>query len=91
MKFIMNEIISNSLKYAFPEKKGIISIEFCLNKNSYTLQVSDNGKGLPKKFNKEKDSHLGMQLVHMLSEQIDGKVEILQNKGTEYKITFPLK
>ncbi len=88
---ILNEIISNSFKYAFPEKKGVITVELSLNKNSCSLQVSDNGKGLPKNFNKDKDSNLGMQLVHMLSEQIDGRVEINQNNGTEYKITFPLK
>jgi two-component sensor histidine kinase len=89
---IINEIITNSFKYAFIKEtpSKIISILLeqnpCSQKNH--LYISDNGIGLPKNFNLKKQSSLGMQLIFLLSEQIGGKVEMIQTKGTVYKIVF---
>jgi len=87
---IVNEIISNSLKYAFKKNGGRIFIGLTCNKkkNTYTVTVSDNGQGLPKNFNMKKHANLGMQLIFMLAEQLNGKVTLVRKKGTCYKIQF---
>jgi two-component sensor histidine kinase len=86
---ILNEIISNSFKYAFSDNTGQINVDLQKEANDYCLIVQDNGIGLSKNFDLEKDTHLGMQLVLMLSQQIDGKISINHETGTSYKITFP--
>ena len=87
---ILNEIISNSLKYAFKKNTGEIRIDFQYDKRKkkHTITVSDNGAGLPKGFNHKKDSNLGMQLIFMLAEQLNGQVTLSSKKGTSYKIEF---
>ncbi len=87
---IVNEVVSNSMKYAFVEKnKGIISIVLS-NKilHSYMLEIRDNGIGLPKDFTVEKSNTLGIQLIFMLAEQIGGKMELENKKGTGYTLNF---
>lgn len=86
---ILNEIISNSLKYAFNGDAGSITIELNSNDINYNLSVKDDGIGFKENFDVKKDSNLGMQLIYMLSEQVDGKVEIEKNKGVSYLITIP--
>jgi PAS domain S-box-containing protein len=87
---IINELISNSLKYAFPdESKGKIQIDlYCDNEREITLIISDNGIGLPKDFDFQNPETLGLQLVNNLVEQLEGTIEINGNNGTEFKITF---
>ena len=85
---ILNEIISNSLKYAFDNDKGVISICLQYTNDTYMLSVKDNGKGLPKDFDMKKHSNLGMQLIYMLTEQINGNVEMENKNGVAYKISF---
>lgn len=85
---IINEIVSNSMKYAFPEKKGAISILFCKQENNYLLQVKDNGIGIPKDFDYTKSKSLGMQLVHILAGQLDGKLSLDSKNGTKYELCF---
>jgi two-component sensor histidine kinase len=89
---MLNEILSNSFKYAFPEKnKGVISIELRRDKNSINMIVFDNGVGLKKNFDIKKQGSLGMQLVHMLGEQIDALISVKSQKGTRYEINFTFK
>jgi two-component sensor histidine kinase len=85
---ILNEIISNSLKYAFESNRGNISIAMEENNNKYTLTVKDDGKGLPEGFNEKTDSHLGMQLIFLLAEQLSGTIELHSRNGTFYKLNF---
>jgi two-component sensor histidine kinase len=85
---ILNEIITNSLKYAFPNNQGQISIEMGETENGNVLTVSDNGLGFSKGFNFEKDGNLGLQLINMLTTQLEGKLILNTNKGVGYKITF---
>jgi two-component sensor histidine kinase len=86
---ILNEVISNSIKYGFPKQKnGKINIVMKNIGTDYSLTVGDNGVGLPKGFNIEKTSSLGMQLISMLCDQIDAKLAIKGEKGVVYRITF---
>ncbi|HEX8516210.1 MAG TPA: sensor histidine kinase [Bacteroidia bacterium] len=89
---ILNEAITNSFKYAFPQKDSsakIINISMEINdKGQYQLFIGDNGVGLPQKFEMKKDANLGMQLILLLSEQIDAKVDLMKAKGTVYRLTF---
>jgi two-component sensor histidine kinase len=86
---ILNELISNSLKYAFPEgRKGRLMVKSYLKDNRYNLIVSDNGIGIPEELNYEKLNSLGLKLIYSLSEQIGAKVKIDTTNGTMFKITF---
>jgi len=88
---IINELISNSLKYAFPQgREGGIKIALrSINKNKIELKVKDNGIGLPEDFDFRKTKSLGLHIVTILVEdQLDGKIELNRAGGTEFKITF---
>jgi two-component sensor histidine kinase len=85
---ILNEAISNSLKHAFPEKTGKISIALHAQNEKYVLSISDNGKGFDIEFDIERDSHLGIQLIFMLTEQLGGKLKVDRSKGVCYQIVF---
>lgn len=86
---IINEIITNSMKYAFPNrKKGKIYLELKEKNTNITLVVGDDGIGLPKEFNVKEAETLGLQLVMTLVEQLDGNIKIETSKGIKYFITF---
>lgn len=86
---IVNELITNALKYAFKNKKaGEIFIGISEKEKTVYIQIEDNGVGLPEGFNYLKTETLGLQLVVTLVEQLDGKLELKSEKGTNYLITF---
>ncbi len=88
---IVNELVSNALKYAFPEKAGgRIDITLCTNgKGEIVLTVRDNGVGLPPEIDFETSDSLGLMLVRMLSEQLQGEVKLRPGEpGTEFTLTF---
>jgi len=85
---IINELVTNSLKYAFPKCEGTIKIELKQSKEGLELIVADNGIGLPKKINIYNTPTLGLQLVNNLVNQIDGQIELDRNNGTSFKINF---
>ncbi len=92
---ILNEIISNSLKYAFPknweaEAKPEIFISFkTLPNKQLQLCAGDNGIGLPADYQLTGASSLGLYLIHILAtEQLDGKLEIDNKKGSNFTIVF---
>jgi PAS domain S-box-containing protein len=87
---IINELVSNSLKHAFPNnKRGEIGIKLSSNqKNKTKLTVKDNGVGLPKSVNFRDPETLGLQLVSDLIEQIEGKIKLERTAGTAFHITF---
>ena len=88
---IINEAVSNALKYAFPGNgSGVVKISFKKEDESATLGISDNGAGLPAGFNSEKNSNLGLMLISILAEQIGGKLNISCSGGTGITITFRL-
>jgi len=87
---IINEVVSNSLKYAFQgREKGVIRIEFSkLADGKLKLIVSDNGIGLPDNFDIENAESLGLQLVTTLVTQVSGELKIDTSNGTEFNIVF---
>jgi PAS domain S-box-containing protein len=88
---IVNELVSNSLKHGFPERrKGTIRVGITTDsKGNHVLFVEDNGIGLPSDVDFRNTSSLGLQLVNGLSRQIRGKVELSREVGTRVRITFP--
>jgi two-component sensor histidine kinase len=86
---MINEIITNALKYAFPNgKKGTVNISMTEEKEIVTLRIEDNGIGLPKGFNYLESETLGLQLVATLVEQLEGELVLESDGGTKYCITF---
>ncbi len=86
---IINEMLTNSLKYAFPdEMKGTISISFHKRGDEYFLEVSDDGMGIPEEFEIEKSDSLGMMLINSLTYQIGGELKLERSPGTTYHINF---
>lgn len=86
---ITNELLTNSLKHAFPKsKKGKITIDFHKKGKTYHLNIGDNGRGFPKELDFRKAESMGMDLVNSLTKQINGRIELVRDKGTLFKITF---
>jgi two-component sensor histidine kinase len=88
---ILNELLTNSLKYAFPgSSDNKITVTMCASGNGeITLSISDNGIGLSENIDIEKISSLGLQLVSVLIKQIHGRYQIDRQNGTSWIITFP--
>lgn len=88
---IVSELVTNSLKYAFPdEREGIITISLERIDNTVNITVSDNGIGVPEDFDIENSTGLGTQLVYMLTKQLNGTIRLNKDAGTSYTITFPI-
>ncbi len=86
---IINELVSNALKYAFTETVGgTIRVGLYTDGEHRTLVVSDTGVGFPEDLDFMNTPSLGMQLVVTLVEQLEGTIELKRNKGTEFKMTF---
>lgn len=88
---ILNELVTNSIKYAFPDsRKGEINITFReLENDMLELIVSDNGIGIKKDIDFKKTKSLGLHLVTILSEnQLHGTIEHNRDKGTSFRIRF---
>ncbi|WP_265273691.1 sensor histidine kinase [Nostoc sp. KVJ3] len=87
---IINELVSNALKYAFVgNRAGEIEVKFYQEfESTLTLIIRDNGIGLPENFDNKKAKTLGITLVQGLVKQLRGKLEIVSNQGTQFKITF---
>lgn len=85
---IINELVTNSVKYAFPDSKGVIIIKLKENDGRLELLVKDNGIGIPENVGIENTDTLGLQLVNNLTNQLDGKIELDRSHGTEFKISF---
>jgi two-component sensor histidine kinase len=87
---LINELISNSLKHAFPgNRKGKINVQMeNIEENKFNLIISDNGIGFPEDIDFRNTKSLGMQLVITLTDQIDGRIELIRGNGTTFKITF---
>ena len=90
LSLIVNELITNSIKYAFPgNRKGEIKIQFeSLNDGAYQLIYQDNGVGIPPNVDIETTETLGLQLVRLLANQIRGKAILEQNRWTTFIIAF---
>ncbi len=86
---IINELVSNSLKHAFPDRKGEITVALRSLDDSIELIVSDTGVGIPEDIDFKNTETLGLRLVTILAEdQLEGEITLDRRKGTEFCITF---
>lgn len=86
---ITNELVSNAYKHAFRGREGVINVELSkLVKNTYQLRVADNGDGLPANFDLHSNESLGLDIVCILSEQINAELKIYNEDGAKFEIVF---
>jgi two-component sensor histidine kinase/CheY-like chemotaxis protein len=86
---LINEIVSNSLKYAFPDnREGEVKVSLDLIGDKYVLIVSDDGIGFPQELDFKNTKSLGLQLVNNITTQLDGKIELNNIDGAEFEIIF---
>lgn len=86
---IINEAVTNAIKYAFPTGEGTIEIGLQHANNSrFILYIQDNGKGLPDGFDFRKSSSLGLTLIEGLSTDIEGRFKLSSQHGTRVEIEF---
>jgi len=89
---IIVELLSNTIKHAFPDsKKGTINIELKSLDSRVTLKIEDDGVGLPSNFDINKIKSIGLHLVKLLVNQLDGIIVIHSENGTKILIEFPLE
>lgn len=87
---IVNELITNSFKYAFLEGEGELTIEFhsLTGEDEYELIVRDDGPGFPEDLDFRKVDSLGMQLINNLTKQLHGTIDLDRSQGTKFTIHF---
>jgi len=86
---IVNELVSNCMKHAFPGgRSGEIGVDFHREDGEFALIVSDNGMGFPEDLDFQNTDTLGLQLVNSLTSQIDGTINLDKTAGTTFKIKF---
>lgn len=87
---IINELVTNALKYAFPEgMNGEIGIALrSTNEEEFLLVISDNGIGMPRDFDLKTSASLGLRIVKSLVDQLKGRMEMSAGIGTEFRVTF---
>ncbi|MGA9140198.1 MAG: PAS domain S-box protein [Methanocella sp.] len=86
---IINELVSNSLKYAFPgDRAGTITVSMRREGGEYTMVVGDDGVGMPLDLDYRKTGSLGLQLVDTLNGQLEGSISMSRTGGTWFTIKF---
>jgi two-component sensor histidine kinase len=87
---LLTELISNAVKYAYPDRKwGPVEVRFRdLSKGLFELSVSDHGSGFPKDFDWKKSDSLGLRLVRLLTEQLQGEIRVENHHGMKFVVTF---
>jgi two-component sensor histidine kinase len=85
---ILNELLTNAVKYAYPEGKGEVAIGLSSDAGIVRLTVSDRGVGMSASSNRD-GSSLGMQIMNMLTKKLGGAIEFESNHGTTATLSFP--
>jgi PAS domain S-box-containing protein len=89
MGIILNELLTNAMKHAFTDKeKGVIKVSLSIKNNQATLIVQDNGAGIPESIDTENSIGFGLQLVNILTEQLEGTMRIEREEGTRFVMEF---
>jgi PAS domain S-box-containing protein len=91
---ILNELASNALKHAFPDRPSgevTVGLTHDAASSQVCLRVSDDGVGLPGEGDWRESRSLGLRLVQMLTQQLHGTVEVWPGPGTEFRVAFPVK
>ncbi len=84
---ITHEVIMNAIKHAFPEgKEGVIEVGLNKSENTVLLTIRDNGVGITPK--KKRPGAIGMELVELLTEQLRGKMKVINDQGTSFSIAL---
>lgn len=92
MGLIVNELLSNSFKHAFPgQKSGEVTITLSKNGRNYLLEVADNGIGIPEDVDIKNTDSLGLLIVQTLTLQLKGTLEHYNEGGTKFRLSFPDK
>jgi two-component sensor histidine kinase len=87
---ILNELISNALKHAFPQgRKGELRIEGYRSGGTISISVIDDGVGLPADYEFRSSKSLGLQIVKILTRQLRGEFRMNKGSGTRFEVTFP--
>jgi PAS domain S-box-containing protein len=87
---ILNELVSNALKHAFPEGRGgKVNISMIKAGDRFVLTVQDNGIGFPEALDFQNAKSLGLELVNLLVGQMNGAITLTVEGGTTFIITFP--
>jgi two-component sensor histidine kinase len=90
VSLILNELISNALKHAFPGgRPGSIRIEGRARNGRIFLAVRDDGEGMPESAEPRRPKSLGLEIVKILTAQLKGEFEIDRSCGTSFRIAFP--
>jgi len=88
---IINEVITNSIKYAFQDRDdNKIDVQMKLQENIVCLSIHDNGKGFSEQSYSKMNSGFGLKLISMLSKQLNAKHEIKNENGVQFRIEFHL-
>ena len=86
---LVNEVVTNAYKHAFEHRdNGIIEVTLQENNEEVLLTVKDNGVGLPDDFMKENSSSIGMTLIKLLKQQLEGEMEFSSVNGTQFIFKF---
>lgn len=86
---LLNEVVTNSLKHAFPGRsEGVIRITFNKTGDKLKLSIGDNGVGLPENYREIKSKSLGMTLINTLAKQLGAEMFIDTREGTRYDLIF---
>jgi two-component sensor histidine kinase len=86
---MLNEAITNAIKYAFPNRRGYINISLgVLDDNNMMLNIADDGIGLPQDFDIKEASSLGMEMMKALSKQLGGSFKMENNNGVVITLIF---
>jgi two-component sensor histidine kinase len=87
---LINEVITNILKHGFIDRdKGTIQIQTKVESDLVTIRIEDNGVGLPDDFDEKKHTSLGLELIDLLSKQLDGENRYVSNgNGTTFELKF---
>lgn len=88
---ILNELVSNALKHAFPQGRGgSITIRGALRQGRVQIEVHDNGVGVPAHVAMRNPKSLGLEIVNILTRQLKGSFDLDRSSGTNFRICFPL-
>jgi len=87
---IVNELLTNALKHAFPKgRSGKVNVSFGSDRDHWLLEVSDDGIGLPAEIDPEHVNSMGFHLIQLLGQQLGGNLEVIREGGTRFTLRFP--
>jgi PAS domain S-box-containing protein len=85
---IINELLSNCLKYAFPDEPGEIAVSLRKDGTRYILTVRDDGIGFPEDLDIHDTDSLGLEIVESQVDKLDGTIQLTRSPGTTFEISF---